>query len=81
MEQDEINHAEWENPDNWKFAIAGKFYSSKKDTRKWVPNPTNLGLRKIPNFAYPSSAVIVTAIVFVPVILCITIAVLMYIYR
>ncbi len=30
--QDEINQAEWENPDNWT-----TIYFSKKDSRVWVP--------------------------------------------
>ncbi|MCJ8331468.1 MAG: hypothetical protein HRT89_11610 [Lentisphaeria bacterium] len=30
--QDEINQAEWENPDNW-----STIYFSKKDSRAWVP--------------------------------------------
>ena len=30
--QDEINQAEWENPDNWT-----TIYFSKKDSRSWVP--------------------------------------------
>ncbi len=35
--QDEINQAEWENPDNWT-----TIYYSKKDSRVWVPkqNPS-----------------------------------------
>ena len=37
--QDEINQAEWENPDNW----SGPdwmpiIYFSKRDSRRWVPN-------------------------------------------
>lgn len=33
MNQNEINQAEWENPDNWSMGI----YFSKKDSRVWVP--------------------------------------------
>lgn len=33
MTQDEINQAEWKNPDNWSFGL----YSSSRDTRTWVP--------------------------------------------
>ena len=78
MEQDEINHKEWEDPNNWKGTLVGKFYNSKKDTRKWVPNPSNLGLRKIPNFAYQSNVVFVTAVVWIPVTLFIVLAVFMF---
>jgi uncharacterized membrane protein len=35
MTQDEINKAEWENPDNWSDRF-GCFYFSKKDSRIWV---------------------------------------------
>ena len=36
--QDEINQAEWKNPDNWT-----TIYFSKKDSRTWVPkkNPSH----------------------------------------
>jgi len=30
--QDELNQAEWENPDNWT-----TIYFSKKDSRSWIP--------------------------------------------
>ncbi|MDQ0289290.1 DUF5808 domain-containing protein [Oligosphaera ethanolica] len=33
MNQQEINQAEWQNPDNWSVGL----YFSKKDTRTWVP--------------------------------------------
>ena len=49
MNQDEINEAEWNNPDNW----SGGLYFSKKDSRVWVPKPIrsmgwtiNLGQKK-----------------------------------
>lgn len=54
MNQKEINHAEWKNPDNWSDSVIG-FYFSKKDTRTWVP-------KKIPwmgwtlNLAHPAGA-------------------------
>ena len=35
--QDEINRAEWNNPDNWSGPGILKLYFSKKDTRVWVP--------------------------------------------
>jgi hypothetical protein len=52
MTQDEINRAEWENPDNWSDSVMAVYFS-KKDSRLWVP-------KKIPwqgktiNFAHPS---------------------------
>ena len=48
MSQDEINEAEWRNPDNW----SGGYYFSKKDSRVWVPKQLgggwimNLGQKK-----------------------------------
>jgi uncharacterized membrane protein len=33
MSQEEINEAEWNNPDNWSKGL----YFSKKDNRVWVP--------------------------------------------
>lgn len=35
--QEEINQAEWENPDNWSGPKWIAFYFSKRDTRTWVP--------------------------------------------
>ena len=36
MTQDEINQAEWADPDNWSDRIVG-LYFSKRNTRTWVP--------------------------------------------
>jgi uncharacterized membrane protein len=33
MNQDDLNEAEWSNPENW----SGGLYFSKKDSRVWVP--------------------------------------------
>ena len=48
--QDEINQAEWENPDNW-----STIYFSKKDSRTWVPkkNPKH---GSTVNFGSPSGS-------------------------
>ena len=37
MNQDEINQAEWHNPDNWSGHKLLSVYFSKKDSRTWVP--------------------------------------------
>ncbi len=37
MNQDEINQAEWETPGNWRGPDWMAVYSSKADTRTWVP--------------------------------------------
>jgi uncharacterized membrane protein len=34
--QDEIDRAEWENPENWSDSLVG-IYFSKRDSRTWVP--------------------------------------------
>jgi uncharacterized membrane protein len=36
MTQDEINQAEWEDPDNWSDGLFGVYFS-KRDTRVLVP--------------------------------------------
>jgi uncharacterized membrane protein len=50
MNQEEIDRAEWENPDNW-----STIYFSKKDSRSWVPkrNPKH---GSTINFGHPSGA-------------------------
>jgi len=41
MNQDEINKAEWENPDNWSLGSKWlRVYFSRKDSRTWVPKQT-----------------------------------------
>jgi len=48
--QNEINQAEWQNPDNWT-----TIYFSKKDTRTWVPKKNPKQGSTI-NFGSPSGA-------------------------
>lgn len=48
--QDEINQAEWKNPDNWT-----TIYFSKKDSRTWVPKKNPKHGSTI-NFGSPSGA-------------------------
>ncbi len=50
MNQEEINQAEWENPDNW-----STIYFSKKDTRSWVPKKNPKHGSTI-NFGSPSGS-------------------------
>jgi uncharacterized membrane protein len=55
--QDEINQAEWENPDNWSGPKGLSIYFSKKDSRCFVPKqiralgPT-MNLGKTSGFAW-----------------------------
>ena len=37
MDQQTINQAEWENPDNWTGPMWLSVYFSKRDSRVWVP--------------------------------------------
>lgn len=51
--QDQINDAEWQNPDNWRW---GLFYYGPRDSRAWVPKRSLFGRRRYggtPNFAHP----------------------------
>ncbi len=51
--QEEIDEREWSDAANWRF---GLFYSSKKDSRAWVPKRSMFGRRRYggtPNFAHP----------------------------
>ena len=36
MTRDDVNRAEWENPDNWSGPDWAAIYFSKKDSRTWV---------------------------------------------
>lgn len=45
MAQQEINQNEWSKPENWSGPKLLGFYSSKKDTRLWVP-------KRIPSFGW-----------------------------
>ncbi|NQU40321.1 MAG: hypothetical protein HQ523_10250 [Lentisphaerae bacterium] len=40
QEDNPVNRAEYENPDNWKGPKWGPSYASKTDTRLWVPKKT-----------------------------------------
>jgi len=37
MTREEINQAEWNNPQNWSGPKWCKLYFSRRDTRAWVP--------------------------------------------
>ena len=39
MNEDDINSAEWRNPENWSKPRWVGLYFSKRDTRAWVPKP------------------------------------------
>lgn len=39
MKEDDINLAEWRNPENWSTRRWLGLYFSKRDSRAWVPKP------------------------------------------
>jgi len=44
MDQDQINHAEWEDTDNWSGPKGLSVYFSKRDCRTWVrKQPPGIG--------------------------------------
>ncbi len=49
--QDQMNQAEWENPDNWGGTQHLCVYFSKKDKRVWVPKKKP-STGKTPNLAH-----------------------------
>lgn len=67
MTQDEINQAEWENPENWSDALIG-IYFSKRDTRVWVPK-RRPGLGWTLNLARPAGAWWLVGLLAVPPVL------------
>jgi uncharacterized membrane protein len=52
MTQDDVNRAEWEDPENWWGGRLG-LYASRRDTRAWVPKRTP-ALGWTVNFGRPS---------------------------
>jgi uncharacterized membrane protein len=62
--QDDINQGEWEHPSNW----TGWFgsYSSRVDTRLWVPKRTLTGTGQALNFGHPQAKWYVAAMLMIP---------------
>jgi uncharacterized membrane protein len=60
--QDTINQREWENPMNWR----GGVYSSRADTRLWVPKGPGHGAGQTLNFAQPGAWAAIAAMCVVP---------------
>ena len=67
MTQDEINRAEWENPENWSDNLVGVYFS-KRDTRVWVPK-RNPGLGWTLNMARREGAWWLVGLIVAPAIL------------
>lgn len=62
--EDAINQHEWEQPVNW----SGWFgaYSSRRDTRLWVPKRSMTGTGMALNFGHPSARTTFAAMCVVP---------------
>jgi uncharacterized membrane protein len=62
--EDAINQQEWEQPVNW----SGWFgsYSSRRDTRLWVPKRPMTGTGMAINFGHPSAKTTFAVICAVP---------------
>jgi uncharacterized membrane protein len=62
--EDAINQREWERPVNW----SGWFgsYSSRRDTRLWVPKRPMTGSGMALNFGHPSARTTFAAMCAVP---------------
>lgn len=76
--QDEINDREWRRMYNW----SGPFgsYSSKDDTRLWVPKRPGTGTGFTLNFAQPGAKVALAAM-FIPAAGIIVLLAILYFYR
>jgi uncharacterized membrane protein len=62
--QDEINQREWEQLANW----SGWFgaYSSRVDSRLWVPKRPKTGIGDTVNFGHPGAKTVVATMCIVP---------------
>ena len=58
--QDAVNDREWNNPANWRHGR----YSSRSDTRLWVPKRAGIG--QALNFAHPGAKVFLAGMCIIP---------------
>jgi uncharacterized membrane protein len=65
--QDAINQSEWEQPANWSGWLGA--YSSKVDTRLWVPKRPITGTGQALNFGHPGARVFIVGMSIVPIVL------------
>jgi uncharacterized membrane protein len=74
--EDSINQWEWEQPSNW----SGWFgaYSSRRDTRLWVPKRPMTGTGMALNFGHPSARTTFAAMCAVPAGLLLLIVLLQF---
>jgi uncharacterized membrane protein len=69
--QDTINQREWDNLSNWTGPLGA--YSSKVDTRLWVPK--RVGTGQALNFAHPGAKVFLAGMCIVPLALLLVVIV------
>ena len=62
--QDAINQREWDDPLNWSGPFGG--YSSKCDTRLWVPKRPMTGEGQALNFAHLGATTVIAGICIMP---------------
>jgi uncharacterized membrane protein len=62
--QDAINQREWDDPLNWTGLFGG--YSSKRDTRLWVPKRGITGDGLALNFGHPGAKTFIAGICIMP---------------
>lgn len=67
MTQDEVNEAEWHNPENWSDNIVGVYFS-KRDSRVWVPK-RRPGLGWTLNLGNPRAAWWLVGLLVIPPLL------------
>lgn len=67
MSQNDVDRAEWANPDNWSAPLFGVYFS-KRDRRLWVPKrPPGIGWTL--NLGHPHSAWWLIGLIVVPPLL------------
>lgn len=74
--EDSINQWEWEQPTNWSGLFGA--YSSRRDTRLWVPKRPMTGAGMALNFGHPSARTTFAAMCAVPVGLLLLFVVLQF---
>ena len=67
--QDTVNDREWNDPANW---LRGR-YSSRSDTRLWVPKRAGIG--QALNFAHPGAKVFLAGMCIIPAALLLVVIV------
>jgi uncharacterized membrane protein len=70
--QDAINQREWEQPSNWSGWLGA--YSSRVDSRLWVPKRAMTGTGQALNFGHRGARTFVVGMCIVPAVLLLVLA-------